>query len=278
MKASLKILTFFSFILFTAISLADTSFKIPRTTVVELKETSTGREYPLFIKFPKSYNSKPLDQYPVIYLTDAWYSFQIVSGATRFPMNSGAMEEAIIVAVSYSKGSRGSSSRFRDYTPIKEPSWKMETGNAEGHAKFIKDIVFPYIESNYRAQSNQRTFVGNSLGGLFGAYILFHHSDMFSSYILGSPSVWFKNDYLLSVPVNKIENPLKVYISVGKLETPKNGEGENMVEGAKMLASKIQSLENPNIDLKLSTIEGATHETAFPTTAIQGLNWIYGKK
>nr|WP_246033208.1 alpha/beta hydrolase-fold protein [Shewanella canadensis] len=257
--------------------LADAAFEIPRSTVIELKEPKTDRVYPLFIKFPRSYHSDAKRKYPVIYLTDAWYSFQLVSGAIRFPMNSGVMEEAIIVGISYSEGSSGSSSRIRDYTPIKVDSWKRETGNADGHIKFIKNTVFPHIESHYRASSTQRTFVGNSLGGLLGTYILFTQPNMFSSYIIGSPSVWFNDNYILSESVKIPTRPVRVYLSVGSLERPEYGQSEDMVADAKALEDKLNGYKYPNLDLKLSIIEGARHATAFPTTVIQGLDWLYGK-
>lgn len=273
----MKLLVCFSLLFFCAVGFASDGVEIPRSKTVELTESSTARVYPLYIKVPRSYGSNMDKTYPVIYLTDAGYSFQIASGATRFPMNSGVMEEAIIVGVSYAKGSEGASSRIRDYTPGKAASWKRQTGNAAGHAKFIRDTVFPYMAANYRVSSSERTFVGNSLGGLFGAYMLFKHPDMFSSYILGSPSVWFNDNELLSMKITQPDSPVKVYLSVGSLEQPAFGEKKNMVAGAKQLAEKITAQAGNNTVLKFSIIDGAKHATAFPTTLIQGLDWIYGK-
>lgn len=191
-------------------------------------------------------------------------------------MNSGAMEEAIIVGVSYSKGSNGQSSRVRDYTPNKASSWNLQTGNAHGHATFIRETVFPYIEAHYRAKKSKRTFVGNSLGGLFGAYILFTHPNMFQSYILGSPSVWFNNNHILGSRIESPTVPVKVYLSVGSLERPEFGEREDMVNGAKQLADKIKSRASDHTILEFRIVDGASHTTSFPTTLIQGLDWLYG--
>lgn len=275
---SLRFLAFFTLLFFCSSGFANDGFQIPRSKIVELTEPLTNRVYPLFIKLPRSYESNKEKKYPVIYLMDAWYSFQITSGATRFPMNSGAMDEAIIVGVSYSKSSKGPSSRVRDYTPIKANSWKLKTGNANGHARFIREIVFPYVDTNYRTKPSERTFVGNSLGGLFGAYILFEHPGMFSSYILGSPSVWFDDNHILDSRLTKPNFPIKVYLSVGSLEQPEFGERENMVAGAKLLADKIRAQSGQKTLLKFRIIDGANHATAFPTTLIQGLDWVYGKK
>ena len=255
---------------------ANTPYQIPRSSVIELTEPETSRVYPVFIQLPKSYKKHPEKIYPVIYLTDAPYTFPIVAGATRFPMNSGNMQEAIIVAISYEKGSRGSNSRIRDYTPNKAQSWKKQTGNAQNHALFLKNTVLPFIQSNYRASSTQKTYIGNSLGGLFGATILFTMPDLFNNYIIGSPSVWFNSNAVLALEAHKPKVPIKVYISVGAKETLSFGEGQNMVEGAKQLTQKINALSSDNIELKSVVIEGASHATAFPTTAIQGLDWVLG--
>lgn len=257
---------------------ASAAYEIPRSIVIELKEQSSDRVYPVFIQLPASYTSQTDRVYPVIYLTDAHYSFPLVSGAVRFPMNSGVMQQAIIVAVSYEQGSKGASSRVRDYTPSKAKVWQQETGNAKGHMAFIRDTVFPFIEQNYRGSNTNRTFVGNSLGGLFGAYMLFTEPELFSNYILGSPSVWFDNNMILAVTAVKPKAVIRVYISVGEYETPVYGEGQDMLAGAKQLSDKILALDSGNIDMRFSVVPGASHATAFPTTAIQGLDWIYGIK
>jgi predicted alpha/beta superfamily hydrolase len=257
---------------------ADVEFKIPRSTVVELQDTTSSRTYPIFIKLPKSYRANTKASYPVIYLLDGSYAFQVVSGATRFPMNSGVMEQAIIVAISYSKGSKGAASRVRDYTPYHAEDWKLETGKAAHHADFINDTVFTYISNNYRVEGMARTLVGNSLGGLFSAYVLFTRPNMFSSYIIGSPSVWFRANAILSEAVVPAKTPVNVYLAVGALERPEYGERQDMVEGAQKLAQKIMQQSEQQINLKFKLIDEATHATTFPTTAIQGLDWLYGSR
>ncbi len=142
------------------------SFEIPRTEILAVHDTNTKRNYELFVKVPKGYGSIAQKdwKYPVIYLTDAMYTFQIVSGATRYPMNSGKMEDAIIVGISWDQGVSPKASRIRDYTPTTDENWKMKTGEADAHLRFIRDVVFSEVESRYRVNSNRRTYVGNSLG------------------------------------------------------------------------------------------------------------------
>ncbi|WP_105215394.1 alpha/beta hydrolase [Pseudoalteromonas sp. T1lg22] len=250
------------------------AYSIPRSQVIELTDHHSQHTYPLYIKLPASYAKNPSKHYPVIYLTDGHYSFQLVSGATRFPMNSGAMPEAILVAIGYAQGDKGQSSRVRDYTPTKESSWKLATGEAAKHARFIREQVFTHIQKNYRALATQRTYMGNSLGGLFGAYLLLQEPDMFSTYILGSPSVWFDNQSILALELKPSKAAPKVYIGVGSLETPAHGEGQDMVAGAQALFDKLRSLPASHSQIKLRIIEEARHATAFPSTSIQGLDWL----
>ena len=209
---------------------AQSSFAIPRSKVLDITDPVSGREYPLFIKLPRSYDPQLSQTYPVIYLTDALYSFQLISGATRFPMNSGTMQEFIIVAISYDKGSKGAQSRVRDYTQRKVHDWKLMTGKAAEHATFIRETVFSYIETHYRADPAKRTFVGNSLGGLF--------------YIIGSPSVWFADNDILTQSVVKSELAKRVYMAVGAQESPEFGQQQDMLAGAKALAQKIEQQQS----------------------------------
>lgn len=257
-------------------------FDIPRSSVVNIKDPATNLTYPLFIKMPRSYKKKINKKYPVIYLTDALYEFQIVSGATRFPMNFKYMEEAIIVGISYSRGSKGASSRNRDYTPTFNGKWKDKTGDAKQHAAFIKNSVFRYIEKNYRTDPANRTFIGNSLGGLFGTYILLTNSSMFKNYILGSPSYWWDHKYIFKLESEfnqkKIAVNANVFISIGELETPEFGSGGyDMVGDAKSFYTKMLNWQPENLNVKFFVIPEADHGTAFPTTAIQGLKWVLGR-
>ncbi len=268
-------------VLLSPLSIAAQPFEIPRSSVVELRDTNSKRIYPLFIKLPKSYSKNIDKKYPVIYLTDAWYSFQIVSGATRYPMNSGKMAEAIIVGISYAKGSKGDASRVLDYTPSKNVKWKKQTGGAQQHMTFIEKDVFNYMATNYRVDAQQRTFIGNSLGGLFGSYILLTKPDMFKNYIIGSPSYWFDNKFLFSL-ADKVSGKqgvidVNVFIAIGERESKALESSYEMVADAQRFYQTILSWQQEKLKAKILVIPDANHQTAFPTTAIQGLYWALAK-
>lgn len=268
---------------FPVLAAAETSkpFEIPRSTVIPIVDPNNDRNYEIYVKTPRSYNNTK-KVYPVIYLTDAMYTFQIVSGATRYPMTIKKMEEAIIVGISWDKNIHSTPSRTRDYTPTVRSNWKHVTGGAEDHAKFIRDMIFKEVETRYRADPTQRTYIGNSLGGLFGAYILFTHGDMFQNYILGSPSLWYDNRVIFEIEeIYYAENkslPANVFITIGNLESPKYQGASwehDMVKDTRNFYKQLNKRGYTGLNLKLLVIDEANHETAFPTTAIQGLYWLH---
>ena len=53
----------------------------------------------------------------------------------------------------------------------------------------------PYIESHYSTDT-VKTIVGQSLGGLFATEILFEKPEMFTNYLIVSPSLWWDNESL----------------------------------------------------------------------------------
>lgn len=262
---------------------APQGFTIPRTETVSIKDLQ--RPYELYIKLPKGYhhNSNRLKHYPVIYLTDAMYTFQVVSGATRYPMNINSIEQAIIVGISWEKGLKGDRSRVRDYTLSVDKNWKKQTGGAERHARFIADKVLPLIERRYRGDPARRIYVGNSLGGLFGSYILLNQPDLFSGYVLGSPSFWWDEslifDKISHLKKDAISLNSRIFIGIGSLET-NSGEGESnfdMTGDAGQFIKELTPLMKDKAQLKLVVFDDANHQTAFPSTAIQGLYWLLNK-
>ncbi|MGI2169697.1 alpha/beta hydrolase [Shewanella sp. MF05960] len=254
---------------------------IPRTLQFTLKDG--GRDYQVMIKLPKDYQKNSTHFYPVIYMTDGMYSMQVVSGATRFPMNSNMMHQAILVVIGYQKGSKGASSRIRDYTPSHDPSWKLNTGEAKRHVRFIRDTVMPFVEHYYRVDTQQNTFMGNSLGGLFGAYVLLEQPTLFTNYVLGSPSLWFDNKHLLQQFTQGFSQipaiSAKVFIGIGELERPPyTHDNHHMVADAQAFYQILlshPSVEADTLQLKLLVIPEADHSMAFPTTAIHGLSWLF---
>jgi predicted alpha/beta superfamily hydrolase len=262
------------------------SFSIPSTSIHTLNSEKLGRSYDVFVKTPIGYDDPKNAElvYPVIYLNDGPYTFQVASGVTHLPMGgSHKFERAILVGISFAKGEAGMASRVRDLTPLLDEDWKeYQTGGAPAYLSFIADEVIPFVEGSFRADPAKRTLSGQSLGGSFGAWVLLARPGIFSSYILTSPSLWYKDRFIFDLEeayaASQKDLHAAVYFAVGEMETLANGMRNPMVSQLVEFGEILQSRHYPNLDIKVEVIPGAIHETTFPQGFTRGAHWIYGRK
>lgn len=251
-----------------------------RIQVIPIKDAKNDRQYELYIKLPEGYSENGDIKYPVLYFTDAMWHIEILSGSTEF-----LMENAILVGISWQKDLKGElgalgahASRFRDYSMTKssnpEHQAKYQLGQASNHLDFIRNDVIKYVENNYRTDPYNRSYFGYSMGGKFGAYILFVQPDTFKNYILGSPSMLLDKsacciyEHESITALNRKDLNANVFVSIGALEE------DFMVEQAIGLVSMLKSKNYTNVSSKLLVIESADHGRAFPMAAIRSMYWL----
>lgn len=268
-----RVLLMVSWASFVCISAGEPpQFEIARTQVVPIQETTTGRHYELYIKLPEKYAEQKDTKFPVLYFTDAKWHLEILSASTEF-----IMENVILVGISWQKDLNldlgEHASRFRDYsvkaTEKPEHQKKYQFGQAKNHLEFIRNDVFKYVEKHYRVASDNRTYFGYSLGGLFGAYILLSAPQTFQNYILGSPSLLSSASELPKLDKKMLASNGKkanVFISYGTLEK-KLG-----LHIDRFIATLKEELAE-HVFLTQMKIEG-NHGTAFPMTGVRAVTWL----
>ena len=241
----------------------------PTIQVVPIQDSATEREYELYIKLPEHYDTKADNKYPVIYIVDALWNIEVISGSIEY-----FIDNVILVGISWEKGLPPQQSRMRDYTPIPYRGTKFPhpTGKADEHLAFLKHDVFKYVESQYKADPKNRSFYGFSVGGTFGSYILLTQPNTFKNYILGSPATLFGGQFIHEQQFIKQKIPesidANVFVSVGSEEKLK--EIEHAISLVHFL--KSNKANSPQVEFKV--IESADHGRAFPISAIQSLIWL----
>ena len=273
------------FLLFPLFCISQTAFEVPDSRVVELYSKKLDRTYSIFIKTPPGYEDEKNKKrrYPVVYMTDGRRAIQIASGGLSTVMRQEQFEPQILVGLGYEKGKSSRYSRTRDYTPT-EIVLRREghiTGGASDYLKFLKDEVFPYIESNYRAVKGERTYTGSSAGALFGSWVLVNEPSIFQNYILISPPIRFDEKVILEMEAayakkNK-QLKAKVYLAVGSLEMPPYLNEENMVRELYEFVNALNSRNYEFLDLKYDVLDNALHVTAFPVGLMKGSHWLFFK-
>lgn len=264
---------------------------LPDTESRELVAEGTGRTYPIWISLPASYADSGDRQYPVVFVTDALYSFPLVRSIRNLVGQKGRnIEDFILVGLPPQKGLTSLQSRSRDYTPsnpLLKPHANTKVlsaelyGEAATYRDFIERQVFPLIAKNYRADMQRKVFAGHSLGGLFGSFVLLTKPTMFQSYILSSPSLWFDKREILRyerawAAANR-DLPAKVMLYAGSFEAmkpaPRYFKTVDMLRDAQDFERLLESHRYPGLQVDHAVVPDEDHLTVYPGTISRGLLW-----
>ncbi len=251
------------------------AYEMPRTQVVPIKDSNTGRQYELYIRLPEGYSDTADTPYPVIYATDAVWHMEMLSGSTEY-----LMQNAIVVGISWQTDlgdDRAHASRSRDYTIVKYAQTDRPTGEALNHLSFIRDDVIKTIENNFRTDPDERTYFGYSAGGEFGAYILMTQPDSFKHYILGSPafdqqSFAYLEKLVVDTTLQQQQPGVAVFLSIGELERPESMSFTREFESL-LQQSKAAGIASTGLEI----IENSDHGSAFPATVVRSIKWLSGQ-
>ena len=270
-------------------------FTIENTQQFEIFSKEINQEFVINIGLPPNY-SEDHDKYPVVYVTDAGPNFIGLMGSIPLMQLVNDLPSFVLVGISYkSQNSMDSMSlRNRDLTPTNDKVWmatqkdmykifgedlpQVEAGGAKYFLDFINDEIKPFINNKYYVDTTDQTYCGFSLGGLFGLYTLFNSSNSFKRYVIGSPSIWWDDRYILKVEeeyAKKNKNlSAKVFMSIGDLEE-EEGDNFKMILNMKTLSKTLLSRKYEGLDLKTAIFEDETHCSAISATLNRGLRNVF---
>lgn len=255
------------------------AFEVERSEVHTIASRGLGRAYQVYVKLPPSYGDEPNRRYPVLYLTDGPYTFQVASGVTRVPYNHKRLEEAILVGISYGSGEDPADNRRRDMTPWPDRKAPESSGGAAAYLAFLKDEVMPLVEDRYRVDAKRRVLVGQSYGALFGAWVALNQPQVFSAYVLSSPSLWYakREMFRLEQAYAGSHQDLKarIFMATGEKERASAPGDADMVADQAAFAQALKERGYPGLELRSEVIPGSYHETTFPTALTHALQWLY---
>lgn len=212
---------------------------IPATDERIVKALSVDQEYMVSVALPYHYHENQAKTYPVIYVLDGNWYFGMVVDMVRI-MNTrtsfcNELPDAIIVGIGYPNGEtfeekyhQVGQRRMRDFTAMRDEGleqWhhitfpieeRMQSGGADKFLAFIKDELLPLIESEYRADANNRCLLGHSLGGFFGLHTVFKQPTLFHKYVIASPAEIYENEPWFTE--SAVILPVRMYLSAGEAE------------------------------------------------------------
>jgi len=244
---------------------------IPGTEVRKLISAEVqGQEYEIQVHLPGGYANSDA-KYPVVYLMDAQWDFPLVHSIYGEQYYDGFIPALIIVGVTWGGVNPNPDSlRVRDYTPTKVLQ-QPQSGGADRFLSFMKKELFPFIETNYRADPAKRVLMGCSLGGLFTLYSLFTQPELFNGYAAASPAIgWDRgivNKYEKEFSSKKINRPVRVYITEGDVE-----RGRPFFE---RFISMMNERQYPDVQIQSKILENTGHSGTKNETYSRGLQYIF---
>ncbi|MEM7511322.1 MAG: alpha/beta hydrolase-fold protein [Bacteroidota bacterium] len=228
-------------------------------------------ERTLNVYLPAGYQPDSAKNYPVIYLLDGSEDedFIHVAGLIQygtFPWVN-ILPPSILVGI-------GNVDRRRDFTyptTIAQDQKDFPTaGNSESFIKFLENELQPYIEETY-STSTEKMLVGQSLAGLLATEVLLKKPDLFSQYVIISPSLWWDNESLLELDSPDLSgenrNSIPVFVGVGK-------EGEIMEGDARTLVRKLQTFSRTGASTQFQYFSDEDHATIFHIALYKAFQWM----
>lgn len=255
---------------------------LPRTEQRVLEASSNGIAYKLYVSLPRDYEAPAESErrYPVLYLLDADYSFAIARNVVEHLSDRDHLSRMIVVGIAYDGPDAYRRHRTRDYTPTHVPTggygaaYQAFSGGGPAFRDFLASELIPFVENHYRA-SERRYLVGHSYGGLFATWVALTMPELFSGYVIVSPSLWYDDGMIFEleseVATAREDLPVGMALTVGARE----GNSErDMVGDLERLTERLRGRGYPNLRLYAEVADGETHNSVFPRALSNGLRLL----
>ncbi|MEM9886060.1 MAG: alpha/beta hydrolase-fold protein [Bacteroidota bacterium] len=238
------------------------TLETPTGAYFELEVAQRADNYKVLVTLPRGYEESD-GEYPCLYLFYGdVHKVQAASGMANMLYLSGQIPPVIVVGITNMNWGK-------DLTPIPVKG-REESGGADAFHAFVTQNLFKTIEARYRT-SDRRILMGHSFGGLFGVHCFMKNPNDFDDYILLSPSIAERADYLATAFKEKIRSNSALqnqfYYSVGS-------ESTRIMTGALWLYDGL-SRADENIRWQFELVEGTNHGSVVPISFINGLKFIF---
>ncbi|WP_121965135.1 alpha/beta hydrolase [Myroides sp. N17-2] len=250
-------------------------------TTDELYSTVLSENRIINVVLPPDYSANDTIKYPVVYILDGGVEedFVHLAGLVRFNSQPwiARFPNSIIVGIETINRRKDMTFAVDNLDFVEKAGFKKdmfpEYGRAEAYTTFLSSELIPYIEKNYNG-SETRTIIGESLAGLYSTYVLEYHPQLFTNYIIISPSLWWGDEKLLdkthTALLTKIKQPVNVYVGV-----PNKEEDVKMYEYGEQLYKTLQ--KNKNIKSYFDYLPNELHSTVIHQAVNNAFQKIYTK-
>jgi uncharacterized protein len=222
--------------------------------------------FDIYISLPDGYGDGDRHFNTVYYMDANLKSGKAIREAILNYRKKGATINAIVVGIGHFGNYR--ELRRRDLITPFVPSGDSlvsdedNFGHCEEFYRFLQQELVPYVEKNYRCTQN-RSWLGHSLGGLFAFYCLFKKEHLFRDHVALSPALWInhgnifqfeKKYYAHSKTLNA-----RLWLCTGTRETM-----NKILDGGRAMRQHLKDRNYAQLDFRYKEFEGETHNSEVP--------------
>ncbi|UCC32640.1 MAG: hypothetical protein JSU86_10220 [Phycisphaerales bacterium] len=256
------------------VSLKAQSFNLGELLTIRSDVLNEDRK--VLIRLPDDYDASARKKYPVLYVLDAEYHFQLTVAAVQFlsecayNKNAHSMPAMIIVGIV-------NEDRNRDYTPTYAPKHRHlrfpTSGKSALFREFLETELMPLVDARYRTEPF-RVLTGWSFGGLFTVHTLLTKPDLFGGYLAVSPSLWWDDQYV----VKQANEMLTDGVTIQKRLVVTLGADEGGDMGSSVADSFVPLLRRNNVSelvFQYLTIADENHDFVIFKATLHGLKALF---
>lgn len=243
------------------VSIANSQLRHIRSSIV-------GQDYQVKIRLPEEYENTTT-VYPVLYLLDGDHAFAMATDIVQYLIYGAHIPDLLIASPAYDSKKLpqqgGKNMRNRDLKPFPTAQSDTTPGGVE-YLEFFQQELIPFIETNYRVVSNDRTLWGGSSGGMFALYVLFHKPTLFQRYIIvaGFDDAFPNMEEIFAAQHSDL--PISLFISAPPNEL-----------GSKALFDSLRSRNYTNFRSEFAQLNDLGHFAIAAEGLTKGLVSVFGK-
>lgn len=224
-----------SFLLFLAVTLVEARVEAGGNTpaseaqTVDVIDRVTGEGYRIFLHIPSG--PAPEEGFPVVYLLDGSWYFEMSTQISKLLVRSGDMPSAVIVGIGYDDPNEARILRWQDFTrpndhplPERLRSQGLKTGGYDRFARFVSQDLPAEVSRQVKVRSDCDLLIGHSLSGLFALQLMLDKPDTFRAFAIGDPSVWYDNENAIDRVLRSVESrsglPRHLYVARSGINNP----------------------------------------------------------
>lgn len=249
--------------------------RIENTERFNMHSKDIDDDFAISVMLPSCYNEN--EPYPVVYILDANIFYGLVTDTVKLLSYGNEIPKTIVVGIGYPNSSEHMVLRNRDYLPTYNVA-STKSGGAENFLRFMSNDLVPEINKRYNTNHEKSILAGDSYSGLFALYTLFNQPELFSGYIIGSPSIYWDEsvifDYEQSYAKTTTSLNANVFLSVGALEAVYEPAFAQMVGNVVKMSEQLIRRQYSGLDLTTHIFEEETHLSVIPATMSRGLRTV----